>query len=814
MLNNHLRLAFRRLGRQKLTTSLHIAGLTLGMGVCLLIGLFLRHELSFDKYHAKAERTYRVNQIWSDFGKKEPYYSTPFPLAEYLRTDFPEFEHITRVHHPPPAPIIEINPHKRFKQEFVMFTDPEFLEVFDVEVLSGNGHEALRQPYQALLTQSTAEKFFGREDPLGKTFKYNTDYTVTVAGVIRDLPGNTHLPAQVLLSLSTDEKYIQTSNTQLGFVTGGSTFVVLPEGLDPKSLASRLKAIYDRTVNKESGAGSGFRADLELQPLSDIHLNTQYGDGGAWVKAVNPAWLWFFGCVGLVVLALACINFVNLSTAQALTRAKEVGVRKSVGAGRWQLIGQFMGEAWLLALGSGVLAVMVAQYALPSINNLLDKKIIFELADSLGLIGALLTGVFFTGLLAGLYPAWIISRFQPASTLKTGVTIAGDKGSAGLRKVLVVAQFTISVGLLIALILIGKQMNYLRSKNLGFEKDNTVIVQAPENKKLPVLAAGLAAIPQVKGVAFSTSPPSGEGHWGTRMSLKGRDDPDRQPVNTIYADEQYCRLYGLELVAGRFYEPADTHAVSESLPEDQRFPKCVVNEKLVRTLGFESPEASLGKRFWIGMMGWNAEITGVIKDFNTNSLHEEVNPLLITQYNNFYDRVSIRIEGGSDMPATLRAIETAWEKSFPQGVFEFKFLDQTIDTFYKAEERLFQLFRVFAGLAMFISCLGLWGLAAFAAQQRTKEIGIRKVFGASVEGIVALLSKEFLKLVGIAILIASPLAYFGMNKWLQDFAFRIDIGWKVFLLAGLGAVVIAFLTVSFQAVRAALTNPVKSLRSE
>ncbi len=825
MLTNNLKITFRRLARQKLTTTLHVLGLTLGMAVCLLIGLFLRHELSYDSWYAKADRTYRVNTVWTDFGKKDPHFSTPFPMADALRTDFPEFENVTNIHHPMGDPIIEINPQKRFKQDQVMLTDPDFLEIFDLEVLEGNAHEALRQPYQALLTETTAKKFFGREEPLGKTFKYNDQFNITVAGVIKDFPGNTHLPASMLLSLSLDEKFLQTSTTHFGSVSGGSTFVVLPEGLDPKSLDSRLKAIYDRTTNNDTRQPKEVRSDLELQPLSDVHFNTSYAGGGEWVKAVNPTWLWFFGIIGLAVLTLACINFVNLSTAQALTRAKEVGVRKSVGAGKGQLIGQFLGEAWLLALFSGVLAVAAAQACLPWLNQLIDKQISFELLQSPGLMGALLAGIVLTGLLAGLHPAFVIARFNPVATLKTGWT-SGNKQSSGLRKVLVVTQFSLSAGLLIALLLIGQQMNFLRSKNLGFEKDNIVMVQIPEGsgdfmgqnavagKLKSVFAAELSKIPQVKDFAFSSSPPSGEGHWGTIMWLKDRNDPDRKGVTTIWTDEHYCELYGFKLLAGRFPVAADTSAASDALPEGQRFPKSVVNETLVKALGFASPEAALGQRFGIGMNGFQPEIVGVVADFNSTSLHEAVKPTLITQYMPWCEKVGIKIEAGGDVSAALAAIESSWKKTFPQGIFAYNFLDQKIDDFYKTEERLFSLFKIFAGLAMLISCLGLWGLATFAAQQRIKEIGIRKVLGASVQGIVALLSKDFLKLVGIAIVIAAPLAWFGMNRWLQDFAFRIDIGWQVFALAGLTAVAVAFLTVSFQSVRAALANPVKSLRSE
>ena len=812
MIINNLQFSIRRLSRQKIHTVLHIVGLTIGISVCLLIGLFIRHELSFDAYHENAERTYRINTVWTEFGKKEFHFSTPFPLANEIRKSISGIEHVTQVHHNG-DPIIEINPNKRFKQDHVMMTDPEFLDVFDVKVLAGNGHEALRKPYQALLTQTTAKKFYGKENPIGKTFKYNNDFSITVAGIVADFPGNTHLPATMLLSMSTDEKFLGTRINHWGSVSGGSTFIVLKSSINTKSIDASLKAIYDRTHNSDPRMPKGFRADVELQPLSDVHFNAKYAGGGEWVKSINESWLWFFAFVGLAVLALACINFVNLSTAQAITRAKEIGVRKSIGAGRFQLITQFLSEAWILVGISGILSVLITNASLSFINNLSDKKIEFDIFHSPQLIAALVIGIFITGLLAGLYPAWLVTKFQPALTLKSG-PVAGDHKSSLLRKGLVVMQFSISVGLLISLIFIGRQMNYLRNKNLGFEKENIVILPIPFGSKKEVIAADLEKISGIKNISFSTSAPGTGDHWGTRMSRKDNDDAERKPVTTIYADDHYANIYGLQLKEGRLLQPSDTNAVSETVPEGQRFPKVLVNEKLIQALGFESNKAALGQRFWIGMNGWKAEIAGVIANFNVSSLHEEIKPTLITQYAPWYNRINIKINAGNNIPETIAMIESAWKKSFPKEIFEFSFLDEQLDAMYKSESRLYTLFKIFSGLAMFISCLGLWGLATFAAQKRIKEIGIRKVLGASVANITSMLSKDFLKLVFISVLIASPLAYYGMNKWLQDFAYRINISWWVFALAGLAAVFIALFTVSFQAIRAAISNPVKNLRTE
>ncbi|TMI71615.1 MAG: FtsX-like permease family protein [Bacteroidetes bacterium] len=808
----------RRFKRQRLTTFLHVLGLTLGISVCLLIGLFIKHELSFDSYESKADRTYRINQVWIDFGKKNFHFSTPFPLADQVRKDVPGLEYVTKVHHPFES-IIEITPLKRFKQDNVMMTDPEFIDVFDVKVIEGNAYEALRKPYQAVLTETTAKKFFGNEDPIGKTFTYNNKFPITVGALIKDFPGNTHLPASMLLSFADNEDFLHTSTTHYGSVSGGSTFIVLPKGSKPGTgLTSAIQSIYDRFANNQKWAGKEHREEAELQPLRDIHFNSKYAGGGQWVKAINTTWLWFFGAIGLAVLILACINFVNLSTAQALSRAKEIGIRKSIGAGRVQLITQFLSEALLLVLFSAIVAGFIVKISLPSINQLSGKQMAFNPLESPTLIISLLLGIFATAFLAGIYPAWIITRFQPATTLKTGSVNASPQSSL-LRKGLVITQFTISVCLLIGLLLIGKQMDFMQHKDLGFDKDNivTVPVEFSEKSQQKLLMGNeLSNIPGIKEWSFSTSPPSGEDeiHWGTVMSITGKDDPNQKSVTTIMSDEKFCSLYNLKLKAGRFFTISDTSAVSNSVPAGQRYAKSVVNEKLVQELGFPSLEAALGKRFWIGMNGWTAEIVGVVADFNIGSLRETIKPTLVTQFLPFADKLNIKLAAGSDIPTTINRINAAYKKAYPTGVFEFNFLDQRLDALYKDEARLYGLFKIFSGLAMLISCLGLWGLITFAAQKRIKEIGVRKVLGASVPNIVSLLAKDFLILVFISIAIAAPLAYWGIHRWLQDFAFRINIGWTAFVIAGIVALLIALATVSFQAIKAAIANPVKSLRTE
>jgi putative ABC transport system permease protein len=809
MLHN-LYIAFRHLVRQKLNTTLHIIGLTLGITVCLLIALFIRYEISFDAYHPKAKSTYRLISDWRMNGELSHHFSTPFPLANAIRTEASGFEHVA-FFHPVYVNTVEVNPQKRLLIENVVAVEPEFLDIISVEVLQGDLHQTLRKPYQAALTESIAKKFFGSENPIGKTIKLKMDdgFEFTITSIIKDFPANSHLKVSMLVSHSYKDNFLKSHLDGWSYVSGTETFITLPEQADTSVLMAQLRTIANKYINEDIGS-TMYRSDFSLQPMSDIHFNTNVADG----TAMSVSWLWFFGLIGLAVLVLACINFVNLSTAQAITRAKEVGIRKSIGAGRKSLVAQFLTEAWTLTFIAGILAVALTQILLPFINNMMDKGIAFELLESPSLLIALFIGLLTTGLLAGIYPAWVIARFNPSITLKVG-TMATSGGSAWLRKGLVVAQFAVSACLLMAVILMAQQVDYLRSKNLGFDKDQVVLVEITNPKQTTaLLQQELSGISSIAGVSFSTSTPSSDGHWGTPMSRIGRDDAARMPMTLILADEHYSELYKLKLVAGRALQPSDTNSIAQTVPEEQRVMQAIVNEQLIRDLGFESNESAIGQRFYIGFNSGLVDIVGVVANFNQGPLSSKITPVMITPSHDKFSLAGIKIAKGSDVPQALANIESVWKKTFPESVYSYKFLDEQIDAYYKAEERLFTLFKFFSGLAMLISCLGLFGLVAYTTQTRTKEIGIRKVLGATINGIVVLLSKDFLKLVLIALVIATPFAWYGIHQWLQGYAHHIEITWVAFAVSGLVAIVVTLLTVSLQAIKAALSNPTESLRSE
>lgn len=809
MIPNLFNITWRHMMLQKINTVTHIVGLTLGITVCILIALFIRYELSFDAYHPHTKNTYRVISDWKESGRLSRHSSTPFPLASAIRTDASGFAHVSFVH-PLYATAVEVAPQKRFIIDHIAAVDPEFPDIFSVETLEGDLHQTLRQPYQAALTESTAWKMFGIENPIGKTLKLKIkeDFEFTVTSVIKDLPPNTRLEISILVSHSDQENFLKSNRDGWTYISGTETFITLREKADPCVMMAQLKNIANKYINIKSE--SMFRSDFSLQPLSDVHFNTNVSDS----HAISVSWLWFFGWIGLAVLVLACINFINLSTAQALTRAKEVGIRKSIGANRSSLMAQFLTEAWMLTFISGLVATALTQLLIPAINTMLGKGIVFDLLGSPALLVALILGLALTGLLAGIYPAYVIAKFNPSITLKIGAHAAGG-GSSWLRKGLVVAQFTVSACLLMAVILMAQQVDYLRSKNLGFDKDHVVVVEVNNAKSTAsVLSQELSAIPSVVDVSFSTSTPSSPDHWGTPMSRIDRQDPGRKPITLILADDHYSELYKLKMLAGRSLQPADTSSISKALPEDQRVMRAVVNEQLIREIDFESNEAAIGQRIHIGLNEGIVDIVGVVANFNDGPLSKTITPILITSQPWQYQIAGIKIEKGSDIPQTLAAIESAWRKTFPEGVFSYKFLDEQIDAYYKAEEQLFNLFKIFAGIAMLISCLGLFSLAAFTTQHRVKEIGIRKVLGATVSSILMLLSRDFVKLVFVALVIATPLAWYGIHQWLTNYAFHIEITGWAFVAAGVIAIVVTLGAICMQVFRSALANPADSLKSE
>ncbi len=808
-MSTNLKFIIRRLLRHKTHTIPLVLGLTLGIATCLTISLFLAYEVSFDDYHGKSDRIYRVNQVWeaASYGI-EYHYTAPAPLAAALRENIPGLETVASVF-PQESQTIEVRQGKLFNQEGILFAESDFLNVFDIEIIEGDAYAALRQPWQTILSESTAQKFFGGENPIGKTILYDGEKTLTVAGVMKDLPDNTHLPASMLISYLMDSDYLGINMNSWGFVFGASTYVVLNEDANPEDVQRSIRTVYDKYANTDPGDPEISRA--ELQSLANIHLEPRYEDGGSWVKAINPRWLWFFGAISLIVLLLACVNFINLSTAQSMNRAREVAVRKTVGATRGQLIRQLLGEALVLISVATILGIIISNLAVPYLNESLDKEISFKYILNVKWLSIFLVSLSLIAVLTGIYPARLISKFQPAISLK-GKLAHTNKGSNLLQKALVTIQFTVSGATLIGLFFIARQLEFFYTQSMGFDQDNIVLLEAPDRSKFGLFVKELEQIEAVKSTSFMGGPPSQLQHNGTEMQNYG--DPNPYSVEMIAGDDQYAEVFDLQLKAGRYPSVGDTSASSFSLPRDQRFPKVLVNEHLVQVMGFGTPEEAIGKRFKVGWNGWQPEIVGVVENFVTNSLHDPIQSVVIFQQSGFYDQVCVKISGDGNMAQTLAGIQSAWQKAFPKYFYDYEFIDSRIEAYYKSESQLFWLFKIFTGLAILISCLGLWGLATHSAVQRTKEIGIRKVLGASIPSIVKMVSLDFLKPVGLAVFLSILPAWYLTQQWLQGFAHRIDLNWKVFAFVGILVVTVALLTISVQSVRAALVNPVDSIRKE
>jgi len=806
MLRNYLKIAWRNLAKYPTTTGINLIGLTLGLTTCLLIVLFIQYEWNFDRFHPLGDRIYRVNEITKTGDDIEKSGIVPYPLGAAIRTDFPDWPVVASIHAEENASVI-LSPEKILSEDRVLFAEPQVFDLFALTMRVGDPHTILDQPNQVILSESKARAFFGNASPIGKTFRLGQTTMLRVAGIMEDMPAQTHLNAGRIVSYKTLKSYMSWDITQWGLRSAGSVYALLPEGRQPEQYITRLDKISKKYFADENKSGS--QRHLALQSLEDIHLNPDF-EGTVYVPPIAPTYLWVFGVIGLFVLLIACINFVNMATARATTRAKEVGVRKVIGATFSQLVGQFLGEAFWLTMLSAGLAVFISYLILPSLNAFLQKQIAFNTPL---IAGFMLVLALLTALSAGTYPAFFMARLKPVKILKSRAEV-GQGSQSWIRQGLVVFQFSVSIILAVGVLVIYQQMKLFREKDLGFSRDAVVTVSLPDtDKNTDAFRHSLGEIPGVQQVSFAIGAPTSRNNFTTGMHPDPANPSQRINVNIKVADANYLQTYGMKLAAGRFFMESDTLGFSKKIPFEQRRYVFVVNEALARSLGYSKPEKILGRRVRIGLNDINAEIVGVVRDFHASSLHEAIQPVVMINFPNYYFTAGLKLQP-TNLPATMAAIERVYKQYYPNSLYEAEFLDQSLQKMYEEEGRQFTLLRIFAALALAICCLGLWGLATFTIERRTKEIGIRKVLGASTTNVVGLLSKDFMKLVLIAILIGSPVAWYAMNQWLEDFAYKISVEWWMFALAGFLSIAIALLTISFQSIRAALMNPVKSLRSE
>jgi putative ABC transport system permease protein len=792
MIKNYLRVALRNLWRHRGFSLLNVLGLTIGMTAFFLIFLYVCFELSYDSFHTKADRIYRAVGDLKTRTETQHFNTVPSAATIHLPLEFPEVQATTRVSVGDNWMVIRGA--QVFEVNDVGTADSSFFKVFDFPLLKGDTRTALKEPFSIVLTETTAKLLFGNADPIGQSLVVTRmKFHARVTGVMKDLPENSHLKIAMIMSSFPD--------TSKGGVNGywddygSNSYVLLKPGGSAAALQAKLPAYLEKIGGAQMKQAHQSLTML-LEPLRSIYLYSTR-DGS---KTGNITDVYIFSIIGAFILLIACINFVNLTTARSAERAKEVGIRKVVGAGKGMLAGQFIGESIILCVIACLLAILFSALLLPGFNYLAGKEISSGIFSHPWYLLLLLGVSILIGIFAGLYPALVLSSFKPVAVLK-GRFSAGTSGLV-LRKTLVIVQFTIATGLTIGTLVVFRQLKYMRSQDLGFSKEQKLILDTRDDSAKLAFKDEVSRLPGVLAIAMSTHVP-GNGDFSNGCELENARG-DMQPVNTVdyFVNYDYIDVMGMKMVAGRGFSRAFVTDTSRGM---------ILNETAVKLLGYTSPEKAIGKRF--NQFGGEGQIVGVIKDFHFRSLQEVIKPLAMRVEPKSGDLLCVKLDG-QRIPATLAAIENKWKTMLPTRPFTYFFLDELFDKQYRAEDRFGRLFLNFAVLAIFISCLGLMGLASYSTLQRTKEIGVRKVVGASVGNIVFLLSKDFLKLVGWAFLIAAPVSYFFVQGWLQGFAYRITAYWWIYVVAGVGAVAVALLTISFQSIRAALTNPVKSLRSE
>ncbi|MGC4035816.1 MAG: ABC transporter permease [Chitinophagaceae bacterium] len=808
MIRNYLKIAWRNLIRHKAYSAINITGLAVGIAACLLIFVVVQYELSYDKFQSNYDRIYRiVTSTKHTDGSEENNPGVPVPALAQLKTEIPQFEKITAIHSTYGSQVTALgdNPNsdvaasKKFiENNNIIFAQPEYFDIFSATWLTGNA-KVLTDPASIVLDKTSATKYFGDwKLATGKFLKLDNTVLLKVNGIIEDVPNNSDFPVKAFVSYEALKRYGDNYGYRDDWGNLSSShqvYVLLPK----KANLAALQKQMDAFVVKRGNPNARNKRMEILQPLSAMHFDYKFGTLGD--HSTSKTILWTLSLIGVLIIIMASINFINLSTAQAVSRSKEVGIRKVMGSSRGQLIGQVMGETLMIVLFSVILAVIIARLSLPYLSNVASVPNDISLFNT-GTILFLLGVVIVVTLLSGTYPAMILSGFQPVLAIKSKISSA-NIGGLSLRRILVVTQFAISQILIIGTIVAISQMNFVRNADLGFNKEAVLVLPSyTDSANLPRMKALKDQIlqnPNVISVSFASDEASSDNNWASNFAFDHKDDEDF-PTFFKYGDEDYVKTFGLQLLAGRNYLPSDT------------IREVMVNETLMHKVGVKDPEKMIGKQLRIGGGQW-IPIVGVVKDFKTNSLREEVKPLTITTTRSNYYTLAVKLRT-NNISQTTSQLQKLWESTYPEYAFTSHFTDETIERFYRQETQLSLLYKIFAGIAIFISCLGLYGLVSYMAVQKTKEVGIRKVLGASVGSIVIMFSKEFTLLIGIAFIIAVPVAWYFMNGWLQNFVYRIHMSVGVFILAIVSSLIIAWITVGYRAVRAALANPVKSLRTE
>ena len=803
MLLNYLKIAYRNFVKQKVYSIVNIGGLAIGLTCFILIFLYIQDELSYDRFHSKSDRTYRLVEHFESEGVGEHSASQPFPTGPTMASDFgDQIVAMTRMFNfqSPSLALANREREKAFNESRIFFVDSTFFEVFDFELKVGDKESALDEPNSILLTETMATKYFGDENPMGKLLEFQGNQNLKVTGILADAPLNAHFQYDFLSSFSSLKQSFGGGYPRTWYWNPCWTYVVLEDGVNPEL----VEAQFPDFVSKYFPPFIVEDVTLELQPLEAIHLTSRLDYE---IRAnSSKANLQIFGIVAIFVLLIATINFINLSTARANKRAKEVGVRKSLGSEKSQLITQFVVESIVLTCCAVVLSLVLVLLSLPSFNTLTEKAISFSSLMVPEMLVGLSLLTLIVGLLSGFYPAFVMSSFKTVEVIKSAsVKVSGFN----FRRVLVTFQFTISIVLIIGTIVAVRQLNLLQNDEVGFDKEAVVmvpVIRSPMGQHYENFKNIALASPRVMSVT-GVEEIVGSKHQVNNYQFEGMEQSKPFPHFNVRHD--FAQTMGLEMVAGRDY--SYEFQTDDSLA-------LVVNETFVKSMNWESPEAAINKRFYYrGEL--KGKVVGVVKDYNFVSKHHEIAPFVITlnthpfAFNLFIKYVAVKVDA-AQMQEAVADIETAWMQVMPQRPFDYFYLDQRLGDSYKAEKKLSTVTIIFSGLAIFVACLGLFGLTTYAMEQRKKEIGIRKVLGITTSQIVMLLSSEFMSLIAIAFLIAIPLAYFALDEWLSSFAFRVDMVVWPFIMAGVITTMIAVLTMAFHSLKASLINPAETLKYE
>ncbi|MEO1262650.1 MAG: ABC transporter permease [Bacteroidota bacterium] len=807
MLQNNLKIAWRHLLKNKFISAINLTGLIVGMTAALFIWQYVNYERSYDQMHLNGEQVFRVRTDRVKDGVPFMQFAAGAACAgPLIKNNFAEVEDYVKFKSSSEA-VYTYGTDVSFREDKVYYTMPSVFDIFSFPLIKGNKETALAEPFTACISESTAKKIFGGEDPVGKSIFRNGNREYKITGVFADCPPNSHLKFNILLSYITfSDVFNENNQTETAIYWDGYlTYLKLKPNTDWKNLETKIPAIIEKNYDQEAAAS----VEFYLQPLQDIHLNSNYlfeAEVNGDEKAVN-----FLFIIGILVLLIAWFNYINMSTARSEIRAKEVGVRKVVGSSRGKLIGQFLTEAAVMNLFAIIGSFAMVQLLNPFFEKLIDKEIPITLLDQPKVLFSILAVFIIGTILAGLYPAFLLSSFKPIAVLKSNVSNNKLAGGNWLRRGLVVVQFMATVGLIAGTIIIYKQLQFMQETKLGLSIDQTLVVKGPNmidstfSDKSKIFIEEVEQLAPVKLMAGSSSVPGQAFGWtigGVRRP--GWSEEKSEAFHGLAVDPDYSVLYEMELAAGRH--------MSDEMGTDNRI-ACLLNETGAKLLEFETPEEAVGK----GISYWGDQfiVAGVLKDFHQESPKAVVEPMIMRSMPGEWGRdfYSVKLNT-KDLSTTITQINQKWSSLFPGNPFDYFFLDDHFNQQYAADQRFGKIFLLFSGLSILVACLGLFALVAFVAERKKKEIGIRKVLGATVPSLVTLLSKDFIKLVVVALIIASPLAYYFMNSWLDNFANRIDIHWWIFALAGTLAIGIAFLTIGFQSVKAALANPVQSLRSE